>query len=140
MYRKTRWYVFANTQAFWCWIVFTHAKFILVWFYLFGYDANLKNWSININQLAGVVDRFLQYRGEKENDSRGVTLHIALLMKLVDEDGNKVKNQYAHLNLLKALESQIKVKVRLDVRFTEILENTFNNLSQLFMIFDAFYL
>ena len=48
-------------------------------------------------------------------------------MKLVDEDGNKVKNQYAHLNLLEALESQIKVKVRLDVRFTEILENTFNN-------------
>ena len=118
MYRKARWYVFANTQAFWCWIVFTHAKFILVWFYLFGYDANLKNWSININQSAGVVDRFCQYRGEKENDSRGVTLHIALLMKLVDEDGNKVKNQYAHLNLLEALESQIKVKVRLDVRFT----------------------
>ena len=57
-------------------------------------------------------------------------------MKLVDEDGNKVKNQYAHLNLLEALESQIKVKVRLDVRFTEILENTFNNNhTQLFMIF-----
>ena len=61
-------------------------------------------------------------------------------MKLVDEDGNKVKNQYAHLNLLEALESQIKVKVRLDIRFTEILENTFNNHTQLFMIFDAFYL
>ena len=62
-------------------------------------------------------------------------------MKLVDEDGNKVKNQYAHLNLLEALESQIKVKVRLDIRFTEILENTFNNNhTQLFMIFDAFYI
>ena len=60
------------------------------------------------------MDRFCQYRVEKENDSRGVTLHIALLMKLVDEDGNKVKNQYAHLNLLEALERQIKVKVRLD--------------------------
>ena len=74
--------------------------------------------------MSGVVDRFCQYRGEKENNSRGVTLHIALLMKLVDEDGNKVKNQYGHLNLLEALESQIKVKVRLDIRFTEILENT----------------
>ena len=123
MYRKARWYVFANTQAFGCWIVFIHDEFILVWLYPFGYDATLKNWSININQSAGVVDRFFQYRGEKENDSRGVTLHIALLMKLVDEDGNKVKNQYAHLNLLEALESQIKVKVRLDIRFTEILEN-----------------
>ena len=62
-------------------------------------------------------------------------------MKLVDKDGNKVKNQYAHLNLLEALESQIKFKVRLDIQFTEILENTFNNnLTQLFMIFDAFYL
>ena len=61
-------------------------------------------------------------------------------MKLVDEDGNKVKNQYAHLNLLEALESQIKVKVRLDIRFTEILENIFNNNhTQMFMIFDTFY-
>ena len=94
-----------------------------------------------MNQSAGVVDRFCQYRGEKENDSRGVTLHIALLIKLVDEDGSKVKNQYAHLNLLEALESQIKIKVRLDIRLTEILENTFNNnLTQPFMIFDAFYL
>ena len=60
-------------------------------------------------------------------------------MKLVDEDGNKVKNQYAHLNLLEALESQIKVKVRLDIRFTEILENKNDNLTQLFMIFDVLY-
>ena len=52
-------------------------------------------------------------------------------MKLVDEDGNKVKNQYAHLNLLEALQSQVKVKVRLDIRFTEIPEN---NLIRLFMI------
>ena len=45
-------------------------------------------------------------------------------MKLVDEDGNKVKNQYAHLNLLEALQSQIKVKVKIDIWFTEILEKT----------------
>ena len=54
-------------------------------------------------------------------------------MKLVDEDGNKVKNQYAHLNLLEALQSQVKVKVRLDIRFTGIPEN----LARLFMIFDC---
>ena len=47
-------------------------------------------------------------------------------MKLVDEDGNKVKNQYAHLNLLEALQSQVKVKVRLDIRFTEIPENAYS--------------
>lgn len=59
-------------------------------------------------------------------------------MKLVDEDGNKVKNQYAHLNLLEALQSQVKVKVRLDIRFTEIPENAYNhNLAQLFMIFNC---
>ena len=46
-------------------------------------------------------------------------------MKLVDEDGNKVKNPYAHLNLLEALQSQVKVKVRLDIRFTEIPENAY---------------
>ena len=46
-------------------------------------------------------------------------------MKLIDEDGNKVKNQYAHLNLLEALQSQVKVKVRLDIRFTEIPENSY---------------
>lgn len=57
-------------------------------------------------------------------------------MKLVDEDGNKVKNQYAHLNLLEALQSQVKVKVRLDIRFTEIPENAYN-LAQLFMIFNC---
>ena len=56
-------------------------------------------------------------------------------MKLVDEDGNKVKNQYAHLNLLEALQSQIKVKVGSDIRFTVIPEN--NNLAQLFMIFNS---
>ena len=54
-------------------------------------------------------------------------------MKLVDEDGNKVKNQYAHLNLLEALQSQVKVKVRLDIRFTGIPEIAYN-LIQLFMI------
>ena len=58
-------------------------------------------------------------------------------MKLVDEDGNKVKNQYAHLNLLEALQSQIKVKVGSDIRFTVIPENTSNNLAQLFMIFNS---
>ena len=50
-------------------------------------------------------------------------------MKLIDEEGNKVKNQYAHLNLLEALQGQVKVKVRLDILFTKIPENAYILLS-----------
>ena len=55
-----------------------------------------------------VLDSFLRYRSEKENDSRGVTLHLAFI---ISETGNYQGHGSENLNSHKIFFNDLEILV-----------------------------
>ena len=57
-----------------------------------------------MKSISGVLDSFLHYRSEKQNDSRGVTLHLAFIVPETESyQGHRLENVDSHNTLFNDL-------------------------------------